>query len=233
MGRRRWSQRHPLFSPLLGRLLFCGRDIAVCAGRSTPHGCAGCAGRWRGSAPAARCAGRLTPRSCRHGADAAGCARCLTLPPGEEGSQRCFLEGAGMGLTQPRLGRPAQARGRIRPLAAKPEGQRRQRTEGQRHGPALPAPAETAPWAGRPPLSPGGVGLRAGLRAGCGLGWALSTHARRQKELWEGQWTRLGLQSSYLFSHLCSLSLLSLSPSHPLLLARSLEYVCAQDWLSP
>ena len=62
----------------------------------------------------------------------------------------------------------------------------------------------------------------------CGLGWALGTRARRRKELCEGQWTRLGLRSPYLFSYPCSLSLLSLSPSLPLFLARSLEYVCAQ-----
>ena len=81
---------------------------------------------------------------------------------------------------------------------------------------------------GGPPCPPGGwVSGRVSGRV-CGLGWALGTRARRRKELCEGQWTRLGLRSSYLFSYPCSLSLLSLSPSLPLFLARSLEYVCAQ-----
>ena len=102
--------------------------------------------------------------------------------------------------------------------------------------------SELATWAGPLGLSPSLPNLPPNKSCAmcatasgrvCGLGWALGTRARRRKELCEGQWTRLGLRSSYLFSYPCSLSLLSLSPSLPLFLARSLEYVCAQDWLSP
>ena len=180
----------------------------------------------------------MTPRGCRHGADAAGCAGRSTPPPcgcrrGRVSWQRCFfLEGAGVGLTQPRLGGPARAAGRIGTSS---------RSGGK--GPkscAMCATARPCPrrrkrrlGLGGPPCPPGGwVSGRVSGRV-CGLGWALGTRARRRKELCEGQWTRLGLRSSYLFSYPCSLSLLSLSPSLPLFLARSLEYVCAQDWLSP
>ena len=246
MGRRLWNQRNRaanfaflgglLSSPSLGRLLFCGGDAAGCAGRSTPRGCrcgadaAGCAGRWRGGAPAAGCAGRLTPRGCRHGADATGCAGRSTPPPcgcrrGRVSWQRClFLEGAGVGLRQLCLGGPARAAGRIRTSS-----------RSGRKGPkscAMCATARPCPRRRKRRRGPGGPPMAVCGRV-CGLGWALGTRARRRKELCEGQWTRLGLRSSYLFSYPCSLSLFSLSPSLPLFLARSLEYVCAQDWLSP
>ena len=231
MCRRLWSQRNRatnfaflrelLFSPSLGRLLFCGGDAAGCAGRSTPRGCrrgadaAGCAGRWRGGAPAAGCAGRLTPRGGRSTPPPCGCRR------GRVSWQRCFfLEGAGVGLTQPRLGGPARAAGRIGTSS---------RSGGK--GPkscAMCATARPCPrrrkrrlGLGGPPCPPGGwVSGRVSGRVS-GLGWALGTRARRRKELCEGQWTRLAFGPP-TSSRILALSLFSLSLSPPLSLSSSL-----------
>ena len=134
-------------------------------------------------------------------------------------------------LGRGRRGTEAAALGRARPGCGAYrdlQSQRRQRPEELRHvchRPALPAPAETAAWAGRPPLSPGGMGLRAGLRAGLrpGLGpghtRAAAERTLRRSVDRAGPSVLLPLLVSLL--SLSSLSL-PLSPSLP----RSFSRVC-------
>ena len=113
----------------------------------------------------------------------------------------------------------------VGPLPLAPESPTQQELRHVCHRLALPAPAETAAWAGRPPLSPGGVGLRAGLWAGLrpGLGpghtRAAAERALRRSVDKAGPSVLLPLLVSLL--SLSSLSL-PLSPSLP----RSFSRVC-------